>query len=52
MDLNDLALVVDGRREIKNAVAVFAPSFNAVVFGEHKAFCYEEVEALDTAAKK
>lgn len=52
LDLNDLALVVDGRREIKNAVALFAPSFNAVAFGEHKAFCYEEVEALDTQAKK
>ncbi|MDP9990907.1 hypothetical protein J2W28_002077 [Variovorax boronicumulans] len=51
-DLNDLALVVEGRNEIKHAVALFSPSFNAVDFGEKKAACYEEVESLDAPAAK
>lgn len=52
IDLNDLALVMEGRRQITNAATLFAPSFNAVDFGEKKAACYEEIESLDTAAAK
>jgi hypothetical protein len=50
--LNDFALVVEGRRQISNPHELFAPMFNAVVFGEKKVACYEEVEALDTPAKR
>lgn len=50
MDLNDLALVWEGRSQVRNANTLFSPSFNAVNFGEMKAACYEEVEALDTVA--
>jgi hypothetical protein len=52
IDLNDYALFAEGRREIGSFVALTSPLFIASVFGEHKAFCYQYVESLDTRDKK
>jgi len=52
LNLNDLALVLEGRQQLTNAATLFAPSFNAVQLGEYKAACYEQVESLDTVAAK
>ena len=50
--LNSFALVVEGKRSLDTPSDLYAPMFNAVVFGEKRAACYDEVEALDIPAKK
>lgn len=52
LNLNDLALLAEGRRTLSSPSDLLAPSFHAVQFGQDKAACYDEVEALDTGAKK
>lgn len=50
--LNSFALVIEGRRSLDTPSDLYAPMFNAVVFGEKRAACYDEVEALETPAKR
>lgn len=44
--LNDLALLVEGK-PVTTPATLFAPSFNAVNFGESKARCQEQVDSLE-----
>lgn len=50
--LNDFALVAEGKRQFHEAHELYAPMHHAVSLGEKKAWCYQELEALDPKAKR
>ncbi|WP_447776346.1 hypothetical protein [Variovorax boronicumulans] len=51
-NLNSFALMLEGKRTVQAPAELYGAMFNAVVFGEKRAACYEEVESLDTSAAK
>lgn len=52
VNLNSFALMLEGKRSVQAPAELYGAMFNAVVFGEKRAACYDEVEALDTSSSK
>ena len=50
VNLNSFALILQGSRQPQPS-DLYAALFNAVTFGEKRASCYDEVEALDQVKK-
>lgn len=52
LNLNDLALLLEGRRQLNASVDLVMPQFFAFQFGEAYSACRDQIEALDTGARR
>ena len=47
-NMNDLALILEGKRTNVSPADLYAPMFTSLGFGEHKAACYQYVLSLNS----